>query len=422
MILENNNQKIEYTLNDYINECPEVKTTIHWYNLYGGHYIDLDKDFQKKLFGKAIRKAGNYSELGRTLNICRKTISSCSKGTSSTQIKIIFKIANYVNHRLEDINNKIMQISGLKPKLPFQINNKDGAEIRAAFLSDGHIDKHQTSPAQYCAGEKELHERLIRLCQEIFGKFETKTYFNNGSYITKFPAVIGKALELSGVPRGDKRLANPYLPKDILLGDEEIKTSYLRRIFDDEGDVCFDKHGKRAVRVTRSTNIGNLNIDIPSERWIRFQLPNYIRQNLLFGEQLLLLKLGIDAKLYSEGVYKSKNGNLTAKWRIQIGQQDQLKRFATLIGFNLIRKRNKLEEIINSYQFRKLPNGKSKEEALEFITKIVKVKGFFIYSDLAKEIVKIGRSYDSAGKYIKFFLEQKIIRKLKRGVYTFDTN
>src|SRR3989344_5099723 len=421
-MISNINQKIEHSLKTYINECPEVKTIIHWDDLYKGHYLELDNNFQKEIFEKAVKKAGNYCELGRVLSIGRKTISACSKGKCSPQIKVLYKISNYVIYPLDDINSKIIEVSGLKPKLPFQLHNKEGAEIRAAFLSDGHIDKNQTSPAQYCAYELELHERLVSLCKEVFGEFEARTYFNNGSHITKFPAVIGRALELSGVPKGDKRLANSHLPKDILLGNKEIQIPYLRRVFDDEGDVCFDKHGKRAVRITRSVNINYSTIEIPSERWVRFQLPDNIRQNLLSGEQLLLLKLGIDARLYPEGIYNSKNGNLTAKWRIQIAQQDQLKKFAELIGFNLDRKRQKLREMIKSYQFRKLPNGKAKNESLDFIENTIKNKGFFKYSDLAKEIVKSGRSYDMAGRYIRFFLEQKRIKKIKRGIYTLDTN
>ena len=34
----------------YAKECPEVKNTIHWYDLYGGHYLTLGKEFQKELF------------------------------------------------------------------------------------------------------------------------------------------------------------------------------------------------------------------------------------------------------------------------------------------------------------------------------------------------------------------------------------
>lgn len=417
-----NNQKIKSIFKLYLKECPDIKTTIQWYDLYAGHYIQLNKAFQKEIFKKAVSKAGSYSELGRILNISRKTISHCSKGITNPQITVLKKIADYTTYPLKTINNKIIEVSGLKPKLPFKFHNKEGAEIRAAFLSDGHVDKYYTKPSQYCAYEKELHERLITLCKNIFGEFKAKTYFNSGSNVTKFPAVFGKALELSGVSKGDKGQLNSYLPKDILLGNKEIQTAYLRRIFDDEGDVCFDKYGKRAVRLTRSTNIGNINIQIPYEKWVRLELPNNIKHNLIFGEQILLSKLGIDARLYREGVYKSKHEKITAKWRIQIAQQDNLRKFAQLINFNLDKKRKRLNKIIHSYQFRKLPNGKGKEEVLEFIKKVLKKKDFFKFDDLGKELIRTGRSYDLAGRYLKLLLDERLIKKIKRGVYLLDKN
>jgi len=57
---------------------------------------------------------------------------------------------------------------------------------------------------------------------------------------------------------------------------------------------------------------------------------------------------------------------------------------------------------------------------LNFIKKVFKEKGYFRYSDLGKELVKTGRSYDLAGNYLEFFLKQKKIKKIKRGVYTID--
>ncbi|MBU4501546.1 MAG: hypothetical protein KKA79_03065 [Nanoarchaeota archaeon] len=408
-------------IQNYLKSTPSVKTLINWYDLYEGHYVRLDKNFQKRFFGKAIEKAGNYSELGRQLNIGRKTISSCSKGKTNPQIKTLKKIANYVSYPFEDINCKIRQIHRLRPNLPFNLNNKEGAEIRAAFLSDGHVDKNPVKPAQYCALEKELHKKLIELCKNIFGRFECKTYFNSRSHITKFPAAIGSALELGGVPRGNKMLSNIHVPKDIVLGNKEIQVYYLRRVFDDEGDVCFDKSGKRAVRISRSVSLKNIDFDIPPERWVGgIKIPGYIKHNLILGEQILLINLGIDAKVYSEGVYKNKKGKITAKWRIQIGQQDSIRKFAESINFSLKRKREKLDKILESYQYRKLPNGQGKKEALDFIKKVLKKKGFLKFSNLGMELMKSGRSYDLAGYYLKFFIDQKIIKKTQRGVYTYD--
>lgn len=410
--------KFNKNFKEYLSLAKPVKTIIDWYDLYSGHYLKINPDFQKQIFGKAIKKAGDYSSLGRRLGIGRKTISGCFNLKRKPQIDILKKIADYCNYPLDKINCQIIEIAGLKPSLPFVLNNKEGAEIRAALISDGHIDKKDTSQCQYCALEKELHERLINLCKKTFGEFGSKTYFNNGSNVTKFPSVIGNSLRLAGIPKGNKMLSNFYIPKDILLAKEDIQASYLRRVFDDEGDVCFDNYGKRAVRLTRSLDIGPIDLDISSEKWVKFEYANKFKHNLIFGEQLLLQKLGIDARLYSEGVYRNKKGNITAKWRIQIGQQDQLKTFSKLINFNLSSKKEKLNKIILSYQFRKLPNGKGKEEALEFIKKTINEKGFIRFKDLGKELVRTHRTYDLAGRYLNYFVNKKIIKKIRRGIYT----
>ncbi|MDP7458140.1 MAG: hypothetical protein QGH47_05425, partial [Candidatus Woesearchaeota archaeon] len=402
---------------EYVQKARPVKTTIQWYDLYEGHSVILNKDFQKQLLNQAIEKAGNISELSRRIQINRKVISNLLKCKFNPRIKSLRKIAIFLQFPLKHVNTKIIEIAGLRPKLPFNLHSEEGAEIRAAFLSDGHIDKNPTASSQYCASEKELHSSLIKLCTKIFGKFKTKTYFSKTTYYTKFPCPIGMSLVLSGVPSGNKLLVNPYLPKDILLGRKSIITNYLRRVYDDEGDVCFDRYGKRAVRITRSVNVGIIKERILPERWTFLQTTNDTRNNLLIGEYLLLHKLGIDARLYSEGYYKNKKCQFTGKWRIQIGQQDHVKKFAELINFTLSTKREKLKEILNSYQYRKLPNGKGKEEAYCFIRKTTEKKGFIKYCDLAREMVKTGRSYDLAGRYLKYFLDTNMIKKIKRGTY-----
>jgi len=406
---------------EYLNLTKPVKTTVCWYNLYLGHRLILNEGFKNKIFKRAINKAGNISELARKIRIDRKMISNVINSHYNPKIKTLIKIAEYINYPLDKINCEIKQIHGLKPKLPFNLSSEEGAEIRAAFLSDGHVDRYPTKQAQYCALEKELHQKLISLCKTVFGEFKCKTYLGNKSYTTKFPAIIGGALELSGVPRGNKTLSNVCVPKDILLGSKEIQISYLRRVFDDEGDVCFDKSGKRAIRLTRSTSLKNLEINIPPEKWTRINnIPQDVKNNLILGEQILLIKLGIDARLYPEGFYKNKNGGITTKWRIQIAQQDQLRKFAKLINFSLKRKKEKLNKILKSYQFRKLPNGRGKKEAFEFLTKLFKKKRFFRYNDLGKYFIKTGRSYDLAGEYLNFFIHQKMIKKIKRGIYVID--
>lgn len=414
MILRKNFKK-------YLQKCNEVKTLIHWYDIYDKHYIKLDPEFQKQLFQNAVKKAGGFSELGRELNICRKTISECSKCLRNPQIITLKRIIEYSNTSPQEVNDKILTVGKFrefKPRFPFNLHNCEGAEIRAAFLSDGHIDKNPTAASQYCAYEKELHERLIKLCRKVFGEFETKTYFGHKTHVTRFPVAIGDALELSGVPRGDKRIKNCFLPKDILLAEKDIQRSYIRRVFDDEGDISVKK---RTVRITRSIKINEDIVaeSIPSGVWTRYNFKNNAISNLLFGEYILLSKLGINGKIYSEGIYKNKKGEITAKYRIEIKQQDRIKKFYEEVNFNLSDKKKKLLDVINSYPYHKLAHGDGKKQAFKVMQKFYKQKGFFKYGDLGKEIVKSGRSFDLATKYINYFRKKEIIEKIGYGKYKF---
>lgn len=417
-----NNPKIEDNFEAYLEECPEVKTTIHWYDLYENHSIELEKEFLAKFMKNVVNKAGSISALGRKTEIPRKILSNIINKKRNPRITTLKKIVEYTTSPSDIINKKIIKINGLKPKLPFQLNNKEGAEIRAAFLSDGHVDKNPTAGPQYCALEKESHNRLVESCKKVFGEFNTNTKWGHKTYVTRFPAAISTPLRKSGVPFGDKRLKNCYVPKDILQNEEFIKV-YLRKVFDDEGDIgCTNK--KRSVRLSRSIDISEAinNLDLKSEIWTPCKLPSNLRHNLLFGEKIMLEKLGIRTSIYSEGIYKSKIGRITAKWRLVILQQDNLKKFAELINFNLVDKQNKLKGILKSYIIHKRSNGEGDKYAAEFLMKIYKEKGFFTFGDLGRELVRTGRGYDSAGRYLGNLIKKEIIRKIKPNYYVFTSD
>lgn len=416
---------VKQKLKNYISKAPRVKTTIHWWELYSGHHIKIESDLQKEIFEKAIKKAGgHFVWLAKKLKISRRTIAKCWKLKRNPQISILIKVANFINYPLDKIEKNITQLSKseFKPNLPFKFHNPEGAEIRAAFLSDGHLPSNPTQCPIYSAYEKELHWRLIDIAHKIFGTFSCEPRKGNKTPQTRLPAVLGEALVLSGVPRGDKRLLNCHIPKDIILGNKNIQIAYLRRVFEDEGDVCFDKYGKRAVRIARSIDITNKNLSsilLKSGKWKVIRNKNIPLNMLLLGEQLLLCNLGIDARIYFEGVYKSHKNKITTKWRIQIGQQDSLRRFAKIINFNLKEKREKLFRALESYKVRELPNGETEKFVIKTLNPIYNKKGYFFFGDLGKELLKTGRSHDLAGYYLKTLTEKRIIRKIKRGKYVF---
>jgi hypothetical protein len=174
------NVNSEKLFNEYKKACPPVKTLVHWYDLYEGHCIKVEGNFLSSLLNAAIRKAGSLSNLSRKSDIPKVTLACVIDRKSTLKIRTLKKIATYANCPLNIIDKKIIEISNLKPNFPFNLNNKEGAEIRAAFLSDGHNTKYPTIGPRYCALEKELHKSLIKLCKHVFGDFTAKTVFSKG--------------------------------------------------------------------------------------------------------------------------------------------------------------------------------------------------------------------------------------------------
>lgn len=416
------NMDVKTEFQEYVRGAPRIKTIIRWWGLCPRHYVKLKKDFQRQLFQNAIETTGCFTLLGKRLSVSRKTIAGCFKCKMSPQISTLLKIAKIINFPLSEIEKNIVEISNLKPKFPFKLHNPEGAEIRAAFLSDGHIPNSPIKSPMYVACEEELHWRLIELCKKVFGEFIAKPGKGHRTLQTRFPAVIGTALELAGVPRGDKRLKVCFVPRDIMTGSKNIQAAYLRRAFDDEGDVCFSGN-KRAVRLTRSTAVTAIEPSLPiGQKWTHIKNLNIPYNTLLFGEKLLLYKLGINAKMYREGVYRSLGGQITAKWRICIYQQDNLRKFAENINFNLKNKAEKLVRALDSYKVKEFPNGEGEKFVIKILEPIYNKNGYVRFGDLGRELEKTGRTYDLAGRYLKILTAKNILKKVRYGVYVFRKN
>lgn len=403
---------------EYKDKCPKVETRIDWWRLYPGHSIIISQKSQDMLLRKALKKSGNCSSLAQKMGTTRTTIKGLYHGKRTFRIRSLSKLLYYLGEDPDHINDEIVEISGLKrPKLPFMMDTPEGAEVVAAFLSDGHLPKKAFRNPMYCACEEELHNGLISACKKVFGTFEVEVRKGHKSLLTRFPCAIGSALRLAGVPEGDKGLRNPFLPRNILLDAERIQTAYLRRVFDDEGDVSFSQ-SKRAIRLTRSTVIGANSPprSIEPERWV-YGIRDTPINNLILGEYLLLRKLGIDAKLYREGIYMARNKRVSAKWRIQIAQQDNLRLFSEKIGFSHSLKSQKLKNALDSYKMKQSSNGATEQIIWRHTLELSKRKEQFTFKDIGKKLISLGLSYDFAGKFLRKFLKAGRITKIRRGVY-----
>lgn len=375
------------SIQDYIKISSRAKTKINWWDLPKYRRIKLEIDFQKKLFQELIKMyPKTYTKLlGKSKFMSREYTKSQRAMTIGT-LKITLKLLNI---KYSSINEKIEKISGIEnPKTPFKLDNEIGAEIRLAFLSDGHNPSDPTKNLKYQAGEIESHKRIIELSNLLLGNFNVRTEKSNwkNSYQSYFPCVMGDILEFGGVSRGRKTKFNPSLPNDIIKNDT-LLISALRRSFTDEGS-CYPKYN--SIRIERNVEITNfinkMNIKLPLEEEVYIsKLKNInfdkLKNNLILGEYLGLNKLGINAKLKPIKVRKNRNGTITLTWLLDITRVVDIKTFRKKIGFLLENKNHKIDEILQNYRkYNRL------QDSLESIKYLTETNESFSYQEFAKYI------------------------------------
>lgn len=419
------NQDIKQKVKIYASKTPEIKTTIHWWDLYSMRSVKLLPDIQVNIVKLAIKKGGSQEKVAKIINVKQATISKWLLLQRDIFIHNLIKLCNFINYSFEEVEKSIIKISGLKyPNLPFNLTSPEAIKIRAAFLSDGHVPRKITDTPHYKSNTIESHRNLILRCKKVFGNFKAKAKFikNDHVFVTKFPSVIGDTLALSGIPRGDKALINPFIPSDIILGVSDLKKYYLQQVFDDEGSVSIEKRAGGKVILSRSNIIGKnngLKRKYTSNRRLN---PSFLKKcgkeinNLIYGESLLLNSFGIETKLYTNGVWKNKKDTISTRWVLAISTKKDLENFRNIIGFTLKDKKRKLENLINSYKHYSFHD----YAGIEFTkTKILEINknNVFKFKGLSQIFQKENRCISLTSHYIKKLEKEKFIRKIKQGIY-----
>lgn len=415
---------IKQKLKDYTNKAPGVKTVIHWWDLYPARSVKIKPELQVKIVRLATRKANSQEKVARIINVRQATISKWLLLKRNIFICNLIKLCNFVDYPLAKIERNIIKISGLEyPNLPFNLTSPEAIKIRAAFLSDGHVPQKITSALGYKSNAIEANSNLILRCKKVFGNFKTEIKFIQEEHVfeTKFPSVIGDSLALSGISRGDKSLINPCVPIDIILGAPELKKYYLQQVFDDEGSVSIEKRAGGKVILSRSNIVGKNN-DLKRRYTSNRRLnPGFLKKcrkeinNLICGESLLLNLLGIETKLYTNGVWKNKKGTVSAQWRLEISTKKDLENFQKNVGFTLDDKKRKLKRLINGVRY-----SFHDHEGIKFTkTKIFEINknGVVKFRDLAQIFQKENRCVSLTSHYIKKLENENFIKKVKQGIY-----
>lgn len=166
--------------------------------------------------------------------------------------------------------------------------------------------------------------KIAKLVSELLG-IKPKIKRGNSQYVVyTCRKRIHDGLISLGMPKG-RKLTSTRIPK-FLLNDLESKRELVRGLMDAEGSVFLDvqKHGGR-IYIYPVVSL------------------DMIAKPILAQLRQILLEFGIHSNLYRRS---PRAWGKHPQWRIQIKGEDQVSRFAQLIGFGHSQKAAKLAQIL----------------------------------------------------------------------------
>jgi len=322
-----------------------VKKLIGMRDLPDNLGVKLEDSFRKEIFDMAISIVCSVRKLSELLNCDRTAIWQWKTGKILIKISLLKKLSDLTKVPLKKVENKIIgirckRVDGndfIRIKFPI-FSSPELASIIGHAMADGNITKRQFS---FFNQRRELVDEVITNVRIAFRADVTPREFEKeGGWEIEFPTNISLLVSLSGAPLG-KKVSKPFdVPNWIKEGDNKIKSSFLRALFDDEGWI--------KIKFIKSTSSTQRMIGINMSKNEKF-----IDSHKQFFENIR--KLLQDLKINSSNVSKmgkTKNGiNLG----IIISNVTNLNIFLKKIGFTNIPKKQKLIECLNnSIRFKEL--------------------------------------------------------------------
>jgi DNA-binding MarR family transcriptional regulator len=316
-----------------------------------GFYVELKEGFRKEIRNRIAEKFSSLRDFASQVGLGGITLPDVLNGKESAELSTWLKISDVLGVNTEEFKKNILKIKSrngkafLKSeKLPILLSAKL-ASLVGHGLGDGHVSKEGCF--EYTNGDLSLQERVLSIISKLFGSYKYSEYKWKVKR-RRFNTIVGKILHLAGVPRGNKIMQPFSVPQWILNGSTEIKKSFIRALFDDEGTIK-----KREILIKFSKN----------ER--------YIDSLQKFMEQIrqILEDLGIEVtSIGKENIVIGKNGR-TIQLVLGIHGYKNFMRFLKEIKFNHKQKQKKLEEMINNYKSFQNKKGKTQKILYENLSK-----------------------------------------------------
>jgi hypothetical protein len=370
----------------------------HLFDLPEELYVKLSSNLSKRIFDRAKNKVGKWCKLAKILGTHTTNVYGWKDGKVLFPIKILKALCSFVNLEEVEVEGYIESLKFRggyinSPKLPISISENFGV-VLAALLGDGGICMHSYS-VHYSNTQSCLVDSFILSVRSVFGdvRIVLDTNREDNLRMLRMSGVLGRILvKTFGMPLGDKTHLDYSIPPVVLESDNCIKSKFLRRLFDDEGNV------------SKSTNRVSIKTTIESNE-IKDGIPSRLK-----GLIILLSGFGIrccSPKKVRERVhFNQKQLCAVEDWELGICDRRSLELFENKIGFELRYKMELLRNSINSYKLWETPKNESSNFFLENVKTLNKEN--FTSKELAKNV---HRSSRRTNRVLRKLVEMGLVSK-----------
>ncbi|MEM5794160.1 MAG: LAGLIDADG family homing endonuclease [Candidatus Aenigmatarchaeota archaeon] len=302
----------------------------------------IEDKFRLELFRKAIEKEGMIKNLAKKLECDPDSIRLMKIGqTKFIKWQILKKLIAITEISEEELEKHVVAIKGgmsgkvTEVKLPI-IESPELALLVAKGMGDGSIEK-DTFRFSFWNNERKLVKEVCDCVNKAIGRTRgTIIKLKDGRIQVKFCPFVGFVLHRAGVPVGNKTLQCFDVPEWIKNGSKEIKLSFLRGIFDDEG--CVKKKNKKSRSQAIIFAQGKL-----------LELKGSL-ENFLCSIKEILSEFGIKSgKITKQEIFRDKRERNKIVLRFSVFGKKSLENFLNKIGFTHPKKSLLLQEAVKSF-------------------------------------------------------------------------
>lgn len=333
--------------------------------------VVLNKHFLNKLLWRGKHKIGSWKKLAEKITLSYGSLVDLRNGEiKSISVTVLKALATITEITLEEIEKNcahVLKAQSVPVKIPIR-STLQLAALVAHALGDGSIGERRFQ-VEYKNNNVECIQEVLGAVKAISNVQVFVTKNERDIYLIMLPATIGQILCITGAVQGNKTEKDFDVPNWIKNGNPEIKRSFLRALFNDEGSVYI------------GSKSSNIKIFMGKEASKKDSLVKFLE-----SVQHMLMDFGIKSKrVRTSREYQVRNQKkvIVGFW---ITGKRNLKAFANQIGLCLT-KQKKLGVAINSYK-----NRTWGEEVEDEILRILRAEGSKKTVELNKILRRDSRS------------------------------